>query len=343
MEKLTYQDAGVNIDAANEATRRIKDLARATFNNNVLAEIGSFGAMFRADFLKMKEPVLVASTDGVGTKLKIAFMTGIHNTVGYDLVAHCVDDILVQGARPLFFMDYIATGGLEPEVVASIIEGMARGCKEAKCPLIGGETAEMPGFYARGEYDVAGFIIGVVDRDKIIDGSQIKPGDILLGLPSLGLHTNGYSLARKIFFEAGGFKPDSHIDELSGTVAEALLKPHRNYLPALEGLLDSGMIRGLAHLTGGGFLENIPRILPEQCQAVIKRGHWPVLPVFNLMQRLGNIDEQEMYRVFNMGIGMVVAVARENVEKVRDHFRSINEPCYEIGHIEAGERKVRLD
>jgi phosphoribosylformylglycinamidine cyclo-ligase len=342
MEKITYQDAGVNIDAANKAKGRIKELARSTFNKNVLAEIGSFGAMFRADFQSIKDPVLVASTDGVGTKLKIAFMTGIHDTVGYDLVAHCIDDIAVQGARPLFFMDYIATGELEPGIVAGIIEGLTRACKEAGCPLIGGETAEMPGFYGRGEYDVAGFIVGVVSRDKIIDGSKISPGDQLLGLPSLGLHTNGYSLARKLFFEVGNYKAESVIDELGCSVAEELLKPHRNYLPVLEGLFDTNIIRGLAHLTGGGFLENIPRVLPEGCSAVVEKGTWPVLPVFNVMQRLGNVDESEMYRVFNMGIGMVVIVSPEDADRAIAHFNGLNEACYRIGRVEAGERHVRL-
>ncbi|MEW6731923.1 MAG: phosphoribosylformylglycinamidine cyclo-ligase [Acidobacteriota bacterium] len=342
MEKLTYEGAGVNIDTANEAKRRIKALARATFNPQVLSEIGSFGAMFRADFRSIKEPVLVASTDGVGTKLKIAFMTGIHNTVGYDLVAHCVDDILVQGARPLFFLDYIAMGELEPTTVAAIVEGLARACGEVGCPLIGGETAEMPGFYARGEYDVAGFIIGVVDRELIITGERIASGDLLLGLPALGLHTNGYSLARKIFFETKGYQPDSFIEELHCTVAEELLKPHRNYLPALDGLLDRGLIKGLAHLTGGGFLENIPRILPENCEALVARGSWPVLPVFTLMQQLGNIDESQMYRVFNMGIGMVVAISTTDLAAVTEHFQRLNEPFYQIGRIATGTRQVRL-
>lgn len=342
MEKQTYQAAGVNIDAANAAKERIKHLARATFNNNVLAEIGSFGAMFRADFGTMSQPVLVASTDGVGTKLKIAFMTGIHNTVGYDLVAHCIDDIAVQGARPLFFMDYIATGTLEPSIVASIIEGLTRACSEAGCPLIGGETAEMPGFYAPGEYDIAGFIVGIVDKGKIIDGRNIQPGDILLGLPSLGLHTNGYSLARRLFLEVGGYTVDSHLPELGETVAQALLRPHRNYLPVLTGLFDTGMLQGLAHLTGGGFLENIPRVLPDGCQAVVEKGTWPVLPLFEVMQRLGNVDEAEMYRVFNMGIGMVMVVRPTDVDAVVAHCQSLNEPCYRIGEIVAGDKEVRL-
>src|SRR5262249_38071984 len=234
--EFSYRAAGVDIDAANEAKERIKRLARETFTPNVMTEIGSFGGMFRADFSQMKEPVLVSSADGVGTKLRVAFMTGIHNTVGYDLVCHCINDILVQGARPLFFMDYIAAGKLVPETVASVIEGLARGCKEARCALIGGETAEMPGFYADGEYDVAGFIVGVVDRARIIDGSRINTGDVLIGLPSVGLHTNGYSLARKLFFDVAGYTADEHISELGCTAAQELLKPHRSYLGAFEGL-----------------------------------------------------------------------------------------------------------
>ncbi|PYS55504.1 MAG: phosphoribosylformylglycinamidine cyclo-ligase, partial [Acidobacteria bacterium] len=251
-KSATYASAGVNIDAANLATEKIKELARATFNARTLSEIGSFGGMFDGAFPEMRQPVLVASADGVGTKLKIAFATGIHNTIGRDLVNHCVNDILVQGARPLFFLDYIATGKLAPETITSIVEGVANGCRENGCALLGGETAEMPGFYADGEYDVAGFIVGVVDREKIIDGHTIAPGDIVLGLPSVGLHTNGYSLARKVFFGVSGYQTETHLDELDETIGAALLKPHVSYLRALEGLVDTGMIRGLAHITGGG-------------------------------------------------------------------------------------------
>jgi phosphoribosylformylglycinamidine cyclo-ligase len=342
MNNFTYKEAGVNIDAANEAKHRIKNLARKTFNSQVLTEIGSFGALFRTDFSSMKDPVLVASTDGVGTKLKIAFMTGIHNTIGYDLVAHCIDDIAVQGARPLFFMDYIATGELSPNIVAEIIEGITRACGEANCPLIGGETAEMPGFYPAGEYDVAGFIVGIVDREKIIDGTKIKPGDQLIGLPSLGLHTNGYSLARKLFFEAANLTPDSYLEELGSTVAESLLKPHKNYYPILEGLFSQNLVNGLAHITGGGFLENIPRILPTNCKAEIKLGTWPILPVFSSMQKIGNVEENEMYRVFNMGIGMIVVVSESNFDRTMAHFQSLKEPCYHIGQIAEGENIVQL-
>lgn len=341
-KQISYRDAGVDIDAANEAKQRIRRLARETFTPNVLTEIGSFGGMFRADFSGMKEPVLVSSADGVGTKLRVAFMTGVHNTVGYDLVCHCVNDILVQGARPLFFLDYIAAGKLVPDTIASVIEGLARGCKETGCVLIGGETAEMPGFYNEGEYDVAGFIVGVVDRAQVIDGSRIAAGDVLLGLPSVGLHTNGYSLARKLFFEAAGHKPDSYIDELGCTVAQELLKPHRSYLGALEGLLESGLIKGLAHITGGGLIENIPRILPEGTAAEIRAGSWPVLPVFDLLAATGNVSEQEMYRTFNMGIGLVVVTGADDAGEVRAHFDRLGEASYDIGRVVEGSRSVTM-
>ncbi len=339
---ISYKDSGVDIDAANEATSRIRDLARGTFNKQVLTQIGSFGAMFRPDFRNAEDPILVSSADGVGTKLKLAFMTGVHNTVGYDLVAHCVDDILVQGARPLFFMDYIATGKLSPDVVASLIEGLARGCKEADCPLVGGETAEMPGFYADGEYDVAGFIVGWVDRPKVIDGSRIAVGDVLLGLPSIGLHTNGYSLARKLFFEIAGYQTDTHVEKLGCTAGEALLAPHRNYLPFLDASLDGGQIKGLAHITGGGLLENLPRILPDGCGAEIRLGSWPVLPLCEHLVELGSLPNSESYRVFNMGIGMVVAVAPEDAEALRNDIAARGIEVYTIGHIVAGAKEVTL-
>jgi phosphoribosylformylglycinamidine cyclo-ligase len=341
-EEISYKDSGVDIDAANEAKDRIKRLARSTFNPNVLTEIGSFGGMFRADFGKMREPVLVSSADGVGTKLRVAFMSGIHNTVGYDLVGHCVNDILVQGARPLFFLDYIAAGRLVPDTVAGVIEGLARGCREAGCVLIGGETAEMPGFYAEGEYDVAGFIVGVVDRERIIDGSRIAPRDVLIGLPSVGLHTNGYSLARKLLFEVAGHEPGTYVEELGCTVSEELLKPHRSYLRAVDGLLDSGIIKGLAHITGGGLLENIPRILPEGAAAEIDSGSWPVLPVFDLLARLGNVSEREMYRTFNMGVGMVIVVGPGDAARVRSHLDEMGEKHYDIGRITEGPQTVSI-
>ena len=338
MKAVTYRDAGVNIDAANRATEKIKELARSTFNARTLSEIGSFGGMFDGAFPNMRQPVLVASADGVGTKLKIAFATGIHNTVGRDLVNHCVNDILVQGARPLFFLDYIATGKLSPDTITNVIEGITNGCRENGCVLLGGETAEMPGFYADGEYDMAGFIVGVVDREKIIDGRTIRPGDVLLGLPSVGLHTNGYSLARKLFFENQRYAPDTFVDELGHSVGEALLQPHVSYLRDLESLLDSGIIKGLAHITGGGLLENIPRILPEGTAVEIKRGTWPVLSIFQLMQQLGKIEEAEMFRTFNMGIGMVIVCEADNVAQIKN----VVSDCYRIGRVVEGERKVVL-
>src|SRR3989454_327562 len=299
----TDTKAGIDIAAATRGTDKIKELARRTFNERTLSEIGSFGGMFDGAFPKLAQPVLVASADGVGTKLKVAFATGIHNTVGLDLVNHCVNDILVQGARPLFFLDYIATGKLAPETVAGIVAGIADGCRENGCVLLGGETAEMPGFYAAGEYDVAGFIVGVVDREKVIDGKRIVPGDVLLALPSVGLHTNGYSLARKLFLEVAGYDVNTKLDSIGATVGEALLIPHLSYLQPLEGLLDSGVIKGLAHITGGGLTDNIPRILPQGTAVQIDKGSWPILPIFTLMQQIGNVPESEMYRTFNMGVG----------------------------------------
>jgi phosphoribosylformylglycinamidine cyclo-ligase len=342
MKPVTYSDAGVDIDAATRATDKIKELARTTFNARTLSEIGSFGGMFDGAFPNMAQPVLVASADGVGTKLKIAFATGIHNTIGRDLVNHCTNDILVQGARPLFFLDYIATGKLAPETVAGIVAGIANGCRENGCVLLGGETAEMPGFYADGEYDVAGFIVGVVDRERIIDGKKIAAGDLLLALPSVGLHTNGYSLARKLFFENAGHDANSHLEELGTTVGASLLQPHVSYLRHLEGLLDSGVIKGLAHITGGGLTDNIPRILPADTAVEIERGSWPVLPVFEVMQRLGNIAEAEMFRAFNMGVGMVIVCAPSDAPAIEAHLRQLNEPCYRIGRVVAGRGQVNF-
>jgi len=336
-QSISYADAGVSIDNANLAVAKIREYARATFNERTLTEIGSFGGMFSGAFPGMAEPILVASADGVGTKLKLAFETGIHNTVGADLVNHCVNDILVQGARPLFFLDYFATGKLEPDVTASVVEGMARACKENGCVLLGGETAEMPDFYPAGEYDLAGFIVGVVDKKNVIDGKSIVPGDVVLGIPSNGLQTNGYSLARKLFFEIGGYKPDSHIDELDTTVGEALLATHQSFLPQIGPLLDSGVIKGLAHITGGGFLENIPRILPDGVSVEIKRGTWPALPVFSVMQKLGNVSEKEMFRTFNMGIGMVVICSKTDSKNVVEQLQ-----LPEIGRIVVGDQSVQV-
>ena len=335
---ISYSDAGVDIDAATRATDRIKELARRTFNERTLSEIGSFGGMFDGAFPGLKQPVLVASADGVGTKLKIAFATGVHNTVGRDLVNHCVNDILVQGARPLFFLDYIATGKLSPDVVASIIEGVTNGCRENSCVLLGGETAEMPGFYQEGEYDIAGFIVGVVDREKIIDGKTIAPGDVLLALPSAGLHTNGYSLARKLFFEVAGYEPHTEIAELGMTAGQALLLPHLSYLKSLDGLLDKGVIKGLAHITGGGLTDNIPRILPEGTAVKIEKNSWPTPPLFELLRRLGNVSESEMYRTFNVGLGMVIVCSPSDSHVVESHLREF----YRIGEVVTGSREVLI-
>lgn len=339
---VTYRDAGVNLAAAHEAKRRIRHLAQTTFNAQVLSDIGSFGALFRPAFAGATDPVLVASADGVGTKLKIAFLTGIHHTVGYDLVAHCINDILVHGARPLFFLDYIATGQLAPSIVAAVVDGLARACREFGCPLIGGETAEMPSFYGDGEYDLAGFIVGWVDRPHIIDGTTIRPGDIVLGLPSVGLHTNGYSLARKLFFEIARYETDTQVEALGCTVAEELLKPHQCYLPALEPLLGSGHVKGLAHITGGGLLDNLPRILPAGCAVEIRRGSWPILPVFSHLVALGQLPEEESYRVFNMGIGMALVVSEDDADAVSQNFRARGYEVFTIGQIIAGDRTVRL-
>src|SRR6201988_270372 len=339
---ISYSDAGVDIDAATRATDKIKELARTTFNQRTLSEIGSFGGMFDGAFPGLSQPVLVASADGVGTKLKIAFATGIHNTVGRDLLNHCVNDILVQGARPLFFLDYIATGKLSPDVVASIVEGVTNGCRENGCVLLGGETAEMPGFYQDGEYDIAGFIVGVVDRERVIDGKTIVPGDVLLALPSAGLHTNGYSLARKLFFEVADYQSDTQGPELGMTAGEALLLPHVSYLQPLDGLLDKKIIKGLAHITGGGLTDNIPRILPEDTALQINRDSWPVPPLFELLRRLGNVSDREMYRTFNMGIGMVVVCNESDAETIKTHLHDRGEECYEIGCVVAGNREVLI-
>ena len=335
---ISYADAGVSIDNANLAVNKIREYARSTFNERTLTEIGSFGGMFAGAFPDMAEPILVASADGVGTKLKLAFETGIHNTVGADLVNHCVNDILVQGARPLFFLDYFATGKLEPDTTASVVEGMARACRENGCVLLGGETAEMPDFYPPGEYDLAGFIVGIVDKQRVIDGKSITPGDLVLGIASTGLQTNGYSLARKLFFEIGGYTADSYIDELGSTVGEALLATHASFLPQIGPLLDSGVIKGLVHITGGGFLENIPRILPDGVSVEIQRGTWTELPIFGMMQRLGNVETHEMFRTFNMGIGMIVVCSKDDAESLSAEIPGI----FKIGQISTGNKGVNI-
>lgn len=343
-DSVSYRDAGVSIDTANEAVKKIGALAKATFNERTLTSIGSFGGMFDARFPDMEEPILVSSADGVGTKLKLAFLTNTHNTIGQDLVNHCVGDILVQGARPLFFLDYFATGRLSANVAASVVEGLSIACKQNGCVLLGGETAEMPGFYADGEYDLAGFVVGIVDRKHVIDGSTIKPDDVVLGLPSTGLHTNGYSLARKLFFEVAKYPLDTKLIELGGAeIGDVLLRPHRSYLPLLDGLLDKDVIKGLAHITGGGLLENIPRILPKGVAVEIERGTWEELPIFGLMQRLGNVDDNEMFRTFNMGIGMTIICSRFNRNAIVSHVESLGEKCVEIGRVVEGDGTVFID
>ena len=338
---LTYRDAGVDIDAKMRAIQRIRLVARGTFKKGVLTDIGSFGGLYDLTAAgPFRRPVLVSSTDGVGTKLKVAIQTRNHKTVGMDLVNHCVNDILVQGAVPLFFLDYIAMGKIEGDVMLEVISGMARACSDSGCALIGGETAEMPDFYKPGEYDLAGFIVGVVEREHVIDGSRIASGDVLIGLPSSGLHTNGYSLARKVFFERRSLKPDSPVPELGRTVAEELLQIHRSYLAVLRGLIASGAIYGMAHITGGGFTDNIPRILPRGVSARIEVGTWPVLPVFRYLQREGRIGDEEMFRTFNMGIGMVLVVPLHREEEVVTHLDKMGEKHYRIGEIVRGNRRV---
>jgi len=333
---MDYREAGVDITAADEAKGRIKALAKGTFNASVLSEIGSFGGMFRPDWSRYREPVLVASTDGVGTKIKVAIAAGVHDTVGYDLVAHCVNDILVQGATPLFFLDYIALGKMDPAKVEAIVSGFARGCAEFGCPLIGGETAEMPGTYAPDDYDLAGFIVGVVEKEKALTGDRVREGDILLGLPSAGLHTNGYSLARKVLFEKLGHRADTRLPELGTTVGEALLAPHRGYLAALEPLLERGKVRALAHITGGGFPGNIPRVLPGGLGARVRRGSWEVPSLFRLIQKGGAVSDEEMFRTFNMGIGMVVVVAPEDLHEVEHSLERRGETSFVIGSVVGG-------
>jgi phosphoribosylformylglycinamidine cyclo-ligase len=314
---MDYKHSGVDIDAGNEVVRRIRALARGTFTPGVLSEIGSFGGLFGLGAAGLRDPILVASADGVGTKLRIAFQTGIHTSIGRDLVNHCVNDILVQGAEPLFFLDYLATGRLDPDVAVRIVEGLAAACRENGCALLGGETAEMPGFYADGEYDLAGFIVGAVERDRLIDGRRIASGDMLIGLPSSGLHTNGYSLARRIAFDIARLRVDSYVEELGGTLGEILLVPHRSYLSCIRPLLGTNVIKGMAHITGGGITENLPRIVPEGMHPVIDPSRWEVPPVFRWLQRTGRVADAEMRRAFNMGIGLIVVCAPDDAESVR--------------------------
>lgn len=331
----TYREAGVDIEAASAAKRRIKELARSTFGPEVLTEIGGFGGLYALPE-GCRRPVLVASTDGVGTKLKIAALAGRHDTVGADLVNHCVNDILVQGARPLFFLDYLATGRLAPEVVAAVAGGLAAACQAAGCALIGGETAEMPGMYAEGEYDLAGTIVGLVEREAILPKSNIQPGDLILGVRSNGLHTNGYSLVRKVCLDELGLSLDDYIPELGTTLGGELLKTHRCYAPLLAPLLESGLVKGLVHITGGGFQGNIPRILPSGLGARIEPDGWPGQPIFAFLAERGGIAREEMFRTFNMGLGMLLVAGPLQAEKIRACLAEKGEEVYPAGRIVAG-------
>lgn len=335
-QKKAYASAGVDVDLGNELKRKIQSLVRQTHSPQVLGKIGGFGGLFRANFRGMREPILVSSIDGVGTKLKIAFALDRHDTVGADLVNHCVNDVAVLGARPLFFLDYIGCDALRPRVLDQLLRGFSRACRAAGCALIGGETAQMPGIYRKGEYDLAGCIIGVVDRAKMIDGHKIKPADIILGLPSNGLHTNGYSLARKILFAKMRVKPNSHLPGSTSTVGAELLRVHKNYQPLLA-KVPHGAIKGLAHITGGGLIDNLPRVLPKNCNAVIETKRWRVPGIFQILQRNGKVDPAEMYQVFNMGIGMVAIVAERDATKVMRMLKAKR-----IGRIERGTGRTRL-
>jgi len=333
--KVDYRDSGVDIDAGNETVRRIKALARGTYSPAVLSGVGSFGGLFSLAG-QPADAVLVASADGVGTKLKLAFMTGVHDTIGADLVNHCVNDILVQGARPLFFLDYLATGRLAPDVAEQIVSGVARACGENGCALLGGETAEMPGFYADGEYDVAGFIVGLVPRARLIDGRAIRAGDRLIGLPSSGLHTNGYSLARKIAFEVMGLSVDTHVAEIGETIGAALLRTHRSYLSVVGPLLESGGIKGMAHITGGGITENLPRVLPEGLAFSLDRDSWTVPPLFRWLQASGGVSDEEMFRAFNMGVGLILVAGEAEAEALVRTLRESGEPAWQLGRVVDG-------
>lgn len=337
---MDYKQSGVDIDAGNDVVRRIKSLAQRTFTPGVLSDIGSFGGLFALDSASIPDAVLVASADGVGTKLRVAFMTGIHDTIGVDLVNHCVNDILVQGARPLFFLDYLATGRLDPAVAVKIVEGLARGCRENRCALIGGETAEMPGFYADGEYDVAGFIVGVVSRARLIDGKSIRAGDVLIALRSSGLHTNGYSLARRIAFETAGLRPSSIVSELGQPIGQVLLEPHRSYLDVVTPLLDARVVKGMAHITGGGITDNLPRILPDGLHAAVDRSTWRPPGLFAWLQRAGNVPLDDMFRTFNMGIGLIIVCSAKDETQTLQLLDRAGESAWRIGEIRSGESGV---
>ena len=340
-KKSTYKDSGVDINAADRFVQSLKTLVKPTFRREVLAGIGGFGSLFALNCQKYKEPVLVASTDGVGTKLKVAFMMNKHDTVGIDLVAMCVNDIIVQGAEPLFMLDYISMGKIDNAILESLVTGMVEGCKDSGCALVGGETAEMPSFYKDGEYDLAGFVVGVVDKEKAIDGSTITVGDTIIGIASSGIHSNGLSLARKILFEKLHLKVTDHVRELGCTVGEELLKPTRIYVKAVLNLMRDFELKGLAHITGGGLVDNIARILPKGCLARIRPGSWPVQPIFHFLKTMGNVEEEEMMRAFNNGIGMVLVAPAAQEEDVLQRLKAMQQDAYCIGRIESKERRKK--
>jgi phosphoribosylformylglycinamidine cyclo-ligase len=342
-KSLTYALSGVDIDAKMDAIARARAVIRSTFTQGVVGDVGGFGGLFRPDFTGLSDPLLVASTDGVGTKLKVAVAAGVHGTVGQDLVNHCVNDILVQGARPLFFLDYIAIGKMDPPVVGQLLEGLAAACLANGCALLGGETAELPGVYADGDYDLAGTIVGVVDRPRLLDGSRVSEGDLLFGLPSSGLHTNGYSLARKIFFEIANLRPHDFVPELGTTAAEALLAVHRSYLGPVFPLAEEGLLSAMAHITGGGFPDNIPRVLPAGLDAVVRPGSWLWPPLFRFIEARGGVAQEEMLRVFNCGIGLVLVVPPAASDSVKRRLDAASERWTEIGRIASGERRVRFE
>lgn len=341
MGAMDYKKAGVDIAAGNEFVRRIRPLVRSTFRPEVLTDIGGFGGLFRFDSARYREPVLVSGTDGVGTKLKIASLMGRHETVGIDLVAMCANDVAVCGAEPLFFLDYLAVAKLALGQAEAILSGIAEGCRQAGCALIGGETAEMPGFYPDGEYDLAGFAVGVVERDQLIDGRRVQPGDVLIGLASTGLHSNGYSLARRVLLENTPAVLKEKVPGVKETVGEVLLKPTRIYVKTILQLVKSGDVRAIAHITGGGLTENIPRVLPEGCAVVIDRAMWLEPPIFDLIRRRGGVDQEEMARVFNLGIGLVVIVPSEQAEDTIRRTEECGDRAFRIGIVEKGKRTVR--
>ncbi len=338
--RLSYRDAGVDIDAAESALAAIKPIIRKTFDDNVLCDIGTFGALYRFDPAGMEEPVLVSSVDSVGTKLKIAFMMNKHDTVGIDIVSHCVNDILVQGAKPMFFLDYIGTGKVRPEVIAEVVKGVATGCRYAGCALVGGEIAELTDMYQPDEYDLAGTIVGVVDRKKIVDGSRVSEGDVLLGLPSTGLHTNGYTLARKICFEVAGLTCKDEMPGTGKTVGEMLLEPHRSYAKIIQLLSKIVDIRGMAHITGGGITDNLPRILPEGLGARIDLSSWQVPPVFGFLQKTGGVEQAEMLRTFNVGVGYIVVIPESDLSRALHNLNLGGEKAYVMGKVVKSNQKV---